>query len=102
MLEERRSRPKKKEEAWKKTEEEARKRWWWWPGGPMRAKAPRMSGLRGSSHPRVVQGISLLLLAFVEWLAVNICWTYVNNWTWYHNAWHMIELYIATVLICEL
>jgi hypothetical protein len=43
-----------------------RGRRWWWPGGPMRAKVLRMSGLGGSSPPRVVQGLSLLLLAFVE------------------------------------
>jgi hypothetical protein len=49
--------------------EERRRR----PGGrrrpkksPMRAKAPRMFGLERSSPPMVVQGISLLLLAFVE------------------------------------
>jgi hypothetical protein len=30
---------------------------------PWRTKASRMSGLRGSSHPRVVQDPSLLLLA---------------------------------------
>jgi hypothetical protein len=30
---------------------------------PMRAKAPIMSGLEGSSPPRVVQDIFLLLLA---------------------------------------
>jgi hypothetical protein len=29
----------------------------------MKVKAPRMSELRGSSPPRVVQGLSLLLLA---------------------------------------
>jgi hypothetical protein len=38
----------------------------WWPEGTMRAKASRMSGLGGSSHPRVVQGLFLLLLAFDE------------------------------------
>jgi hypothetical protein len=27
---------------------------WWWPDGSMRAKAPWISGLRGSSHSRVV------------------------------------------------
>jgi hypothetical protein len=41
---------------------------WWWSGGPMRAKGPRMSRLGWSSPPMVVQDLSLLLLAFVEWL----------------------------------
>jgi hypothetical protein len=35
-----------------------------------RAKAPRISELGGSSPPRVVQGLFLLLLSFVEWLLV--------------------------------
>jgi hypothetical protein len=34
----------------------------------MRAKAPRMSGLRGSSPPRVVQGLSLLLFAIISFV----------------------------------
>jgi hypothetical protein len=74
---------------------------WWWTRGPMRVKAPRMSGLGGSSPLWVVQGLSLLLLAFVVWLVVNICWTHVwttkldmhNAWTWYNYIY---------VLLCEL
>jgi hypothetical protein len=38
---------------------------WWWPGGLMRAKAPTMSRLGGSSLPRVVQGLYLLLLTIM-------------------------------------
>jgi hypothetical protein len=38
---------------------------WWWPGGLMRAKAPTMSRLGGSSLPRVVQGLFLLLLTIM-------------------------------------
>jgi anti-sigma factor RsiW len=62
---------RKKEEAQRK--EEAQKRWrsrpegrrWCWRRRPMRAKAPRMSGLEGSSSPRMVQDLSLLLLAHI-------------------------------------
>jgi hypothetical protein len=60
---------RKKEEARKKEAQKRRRRrpggrrpskTWWWPDGPMRAKAPRMSELGGSSPPRTVQGLSLL------------------------------------------
>jgi hypothetical protein len=62
---------RKKEETQRK--EEAQKRWrsrpegrrWCWRRRPMRAKAPRMSGLEGSSSPRMVQDLSLLLLAHI-------------------------------------
>jgi hypothetical protein len=64
---------RKKEEAQKKVEEEAQKRrrrrpegrTWWWPDDLVRAKAPRMPELGRSSPPRVVQGLSLLLLAII-------------------------------------
>jgi hypothetical protein len=40
----------------------------WWPDGPMRAKAPRM-----------VQGLSLLLLAFIYLLLNDFCCKYMLN-----------------------
>jgi hypothetical protein len=43
----------------------------------MRAKAPKMSGLRGSSLPRVVQGI--FLLAFMYLLLNDFCCKYMLN-----------------------
>jgi hypothetical protein len=55
MLKEKRRRPKKKQRR------RPGGRTWWWPDGPMRVKALRISILRGSSPPRVVQVISLLL-----------------------------------------
>jgi hypothetical protein len=44
-----------------------------------RAKAPRMSGLGGSSPPRVVQGLSLLLQAFMYLLLNYFCCKYILN-----------------------
>jgi hypothetical protein len=46
----------------------SRGRRWWWSRGLMRAKALKMSRLGESSASRVVQDLSLLLLAFVECL----------------------------------
>jgi hypothetical protein len=61
MLKERRRRPVKRRRRRRperrRGRRSARRRW--------RAKAPRISGLGGSSPPKVVQGISLLL-AFVK------------------------------------
>jgi hypothetical protein len=45
----------------------------------MRAKAPRISGLGGSSPPRVVQGLSLLLLAIMYLLFNNFYCKYMLN-----------------------
>jgi hypothetical protein len=45
----------------------------------MRAKAPRMSGLGGSSPPRVVQGLSLLPLAIMYLLLNDFCCKYMLN-----------------------
>jgi hypothetical protein len=45
----------------------------------MRAKAPRMSGLGGSSSRRVVQGLSLLLLAIMYLLLNDFCCKYMLN-----------------------
>jgi hypothetical protein len=71
---------------WRRSPERRRRRRpggrrpWWWPDGPMRAKPPRMSGLGGSSPPRVVQGLSLLLLAISIWTYVNeFCCKYMLN-----------------------
>jgi hypothetical protein len=55
----------RKEEAQKKEEEEARRKAMVVARCSMRAKAPRMSGLGESSHPRMVQSLSLLLLAHI-------------------------------------
>jgi hypothetical protein len=52
---------------------------WWWPGGPMRAKAPRMFGLRGTSPSRVVQGLSLFLIAIMYLLLNDFCYKYMLN-----------------------
>jgi hypothetical protein len=52
---------------------------WWWPDGLMRAKAPRMSGLRGSSPTRVIQGLSILLLAFMYLLLNEFYYKYILN-----------------------
>jgi hypothetical protein len=52
---------------------------WWWPDGPMRAKASWLSKLRGSSPPRVVQDISLVLLAFMYLLLNEFCCKYILN-----------------------
>jgi hypothetical protein len=66
------ARRKNEEEVRKKAEEETQKRRrrkpggrrpWWCPDGPMRVKSSRMSELGESSPPRVVQGLSRLLLA---------------------------------------
>jgi hypothetical protein len=54
-------------------------RTWWWPNGPMRVKAPMMSGHRGSSPARVVQGLSLLLLAFIYLLLNEFCCKFMLN-----------------------
>jgi hypothetical protein len=62
MLKGKRRRPKRR------CRRRPRGRWWWWRRHPMRAKALRMSGLGGSSPPRMVQGLSLLLLAHI------FCW----------------------------
>jgi hypothetical protein len=71
MLEEKMMRPegrrRRPERRWRRRPERRR---WWWPGGPMRAKAPRMFELGGSCPPRVVQGLSLLLLA-IMYLLLN-------------------------------
>jgi hypothetical protein len=45
----------------------------------MKAKAPRMSGLGGSSPPRVVQGLSLLVLAFMYALLNDFYCKYMLN-----------------------
>jgi hypothetical protein len=45
----------------------------------MRAKAPRMFKLRGSSPLKVVQGLSLLLLAFMYLLLNDCCCKYMLN-----------------------
>jgi hypothetical protein len=44
---------------------------WWWLDGPMRTKAPKMSGLGGSNPLRVVQGLFLFLLV-VMYLLLNV------------------------------
>jgi hypothetical protein len=48
-----------------------KRRRWWWLGGPMRAKALRMTVLGGSSPPRMIQGLSFLLLAIMYLLFNN-------------------------------
>jgi hypothetical protein len=60
MLEERRRRPERQRRRPKRRRRRrpVRRRW--------RVKSPRMSGLRGSSLSKVVQWLSLLLLAFIE------------------------------------
>jgi hypothetical protein len=74
MLEGRRSKPERR---WRRRPRGRRP--WWWSDGLMRAKAPRMSGLGGSSSPRVVQGLSLLLLAFMYLLLNDFCCKYMLN-----------------------
>jgi hypothetical protein len=44
----------------------------------MKAKAPRMSGLGGSSPPMVVQGLSLLLLTIMYLLFNELVKIYVE------------------------
>jgi hypothetical protein len=79
---------KKEEEAWRKKEAEAQRRrpggrrpsrTWWWPDGTIMAKASRMSDLGGSSHPRVIQGLPLLLLVFMYLLLNGFCCKYMLN-----------------------
>jgi hypothetical protein len=76
-LERRRRRPERRQRRRPKRRRRSRhggrrpSRTWWWPDGLMRAKAPRMSRFGGSSLPRVVKGISLLLLAFM-YLLLNV------------------------------
>jgi hypothetical protein len=62
MLEGRRRRPGKRRRPERRWRRMAGGRRWWWHRPLMRAKALRMSRLGGSSPPRVVQGLSLLLL----------------------------------------
>jgi hypothetical protein len=81
MLEERRRRPRRRSRRPKKRRRRRPKgrRPWWWPDGLMRAKASRMPGLRGSSYLRVVQCLSLLLLAFMYLLLNDFCCKYMLN-----------------------
>jgi hypothetical protein len=71
MLEGRRRRPGgRRRRPERRRRRRLKRRRWWWPRGPMRAKAPSMSGHEGSSPPRVVLGLSLLLLA-IMYLLLN-------------------------------
>jgi hypothetical protein len=67
MVEGRRRSPKRR---WRRRPEKRQRRrpggrTWWWPDDLIRAKALRMPGLGRSSPLRVVQGLSLLLLAII-------------------------------------
>jgi hypothetical protein len=63
MLGGRRRRPKGRRRHERRWRRKLGGRRWWWRWRLMRAKALWMSGLGGSSFPRVVQGLSILLLA---------------------------------------
>jgi hypothetical protein len=45
----------------------------------MRVKASRMSGLEGNSAPRVIQSLSLLLVAIMYLLLNHFCFKYLLN-----------------------
>jgi hypothetical protein len=52
-------------------------RTWWWSDGLMKTKALRMFRFGGCSPPMVVQGLSLLLLAFMYFLLNDFCCKYM-------------------------
>jgi hypothetical protein len=54
-------------------------RTWWSPDDLMRAKTLRMFGLGGSSPLRVVQCLSILLLAFMYLLLNDFYYKYILN-----------------------
>jgi hypothetical protein len=54
-------------------------RTWWSPDDLMRAKTLRIFGLRGSSPPRVVQCLSILLLVFIYLLLNDFYYKYILN-----------------------
>jgi hypothetical protein len=68
MLEGRRMKPRERRRPERRWGMMPGGRRWWWRRHLMRVKALRMSGLRGSSPPRVVQDLSLFLLAHI------FCW----------------------------
>jgi hypothetical protein len=70
-----RRRRRKPKRGWRRPE----KRRWWWAGGLMKVKSPWMSELERSSPPKVVQSLSLLLLAIMYLLLNNFYCKYMLN-----------------------
>jgi hypothetical protein len=66
MLEGRRRRPgRRRRRPGRRRRRRPGGRTWWWPDSPIRAKAPSISEFGGSSPSKLVQGLSLLLLAII-------------------------------------